>query len=417
MRARTAFTEPFWRASCPCCTCDTPSISRPTAVAKRGLRTTSERPPWYLGRPMRTGMWKISSPSSTMPCITAEPPVSTTPLDSSSSKPDSRSTCCTSENSSSARGSMTSASVWRDIERGARSPMPGTSICWLASASWRSATPWRTLIDSASAVGVRSAIAMSLVIWSPAMGITAVWRIAPCVNTAMSVVPPPMSSRHTPRSFSSSESTAREEASGCRIRSFTSRPQRRTHLTMFCAADTAPVTMCTFTSRRTPDMPIGSRTSSCPSMMNSWRSTCRICWSVGMLTARAVSIALSTSGAETSRSLIATMPVELKLRMWLPAMPTKAAPILRSAISSASSRARWMAPTVASMFTTTPFLSPFDSWPPMPRISSAASGPSSATRQATLEVPMSRATMRFLLSLAIAAQPLAAGRRSAKPFG
>jgi hypothetical protein len=28
---------------------------------------------------------------------------------------------------------------------------------------------------------------------------------------------------------------------------------------MFCAALTAPVTMCTFASSRTPDMPIGSR--------------------------------------------------------------------------------------------------------------------------------------------------------------
>ena len=33
-------------------------------------------------------MWKISSPSSTMPCISAEPPVSTIPDDSSSSKPE-----------------------------------------------------------------------------------------------------------------------------------------------------------------------------------------------------------------------------------------------------------------------------------------------------------------------------------------
>ena len=39
-------------------------------------------------------------------------------------------------------------------------------------------------------------------------------------------------------------------------------------------------------------------------------------------TARAVSIARSTSSTPTSRSLTATMPVELKLRMWLPAMPT-----------------------------------------------------------------------------------------------
>ena len=78
----------------------------------------------------------------------------------------------------------------------------------------------------------------------------------------MSVVPPPMSIRTTPSSFSSAVSTASAEAIGCRIRSDTSRPQRRTHLTMFCTADTAPVTMCTRTSRRMPLMPIGSRTSS-----------------------------------------------------------------------------------------------------------------------------------------------------------
>jgi len=63
----------------------------------------------------------------------------------------------------------------------------------------------------------------------------------------------------------------------------------------------------------------------------------------GMFTARAVSSARSTSSAVTSRSLIATMPVELKLRIWLPAMPTNAEVILQSAISSASSSARWIA--------------------------------------------------------------------------
>src|SRR5450756_785284 len=136
-------------------------------------------------------------------------------------------------------------------------------------------------MSSASCVGVRKAIAMSLVIWSPAIGITAVWRIAPPVNTAMSVVPPPIFTRHTPSSFSSSVSTAIDEASGCRIKSFTSRPQRRTHLTMFCAADTAPVTMCTSTSSRTPLMPRGSRTPSWPSTTNCCVRMCRICWSVG----------------------------------------------------------------------------------------------------------------------------------------
>jgi len=55
----------------------------------------------------------------------------------------------------------------------------------------------------------------------------------------------------------------------CRIRSFTSSPQRRTHLTTFCAGRPLRRDICTFTSRRTPDMPMGSRTSSWPSMMNS----------------------------------------------------------------------------------------------------------------------------------------------------
>src|SRR5918996_4575957 len=136
-------------------------------------------------------------------------------------------------------------------------------------------------------------------------------------------------------------------------------------------------------------------------MMNSCRSTCRICWSVGMLTARAVSRARSTSSVLTSRSFTATMPVELKLRMWLPAIPTNAEAILQSAMSSASSSARWIAATVASMVTTTPFFRPLDSWLPMPSMARVPSGSTSPTRHATLEVPMSRATMRFLFSLAI----------------
>src|SRR5712691_11246871 len=222
----------------------------------------------------------------------------------------------------------------------------------------------------------------------------------------MSLVPPPMSTRHTPSSFSSSVSAASEDASGCRIRSFTSRPQRRTHLTIFCAAETAPVTMCTLTSSRTPLMPSGSRTPSWPSMMNSWVRMCSTCWSVGIGIARAVSMERSTSIGVTSLSLIATIPVELKLLMWLPAIPVKTRSILQSAISSASSSVRWIAFTVASMFTTTPFFRPLDSWPPMPMMSRRPSGNSSATIATTLEVPTSRATMRFLFSLAMS-NPLA----------
>src|SRR5438105_3719456 len=65
---------------------------------------------------MRTGIRKISSPSSTMPCTTDAPPLSTTPPARSSSKPASRSTCCTSVKSSSARGSITSPSLWRAVQ-------------------------------------------------------------------------------------------------------------------------------------------------------------------------------------------------------------------------------------------------------------------------------------------------------------
>ncbi|MNN74504.1 hypothetical protein D3C81_1907130 [compost metagenome] len=133
---------------------------------------------------------------------------------------------------------------------------------------------------------------------------------------------------------------------------------------MFCAALTAPVTIWTLTSRRMPLMPMGSRTSSWPSMMNSCVRMCRICWSVGMLTALAVSITRATSVCVTSLSLMATIPLELKLRIWLPAMPVKTSAILQSAISSASSSARWIDCTVASILTTTPFFRPLDSdWP------------------------------------------------------
>ncbi len=90
---------------------------------------------------------------------------------------------------------------------------------------------------------------------------------------------------------------------------------------MFSTAETAPVTMCTLTSSRTPLIPSGSRTSSWPSTMNSCGRMCSTCWSFGIAIAFAVSMTRSMSACVTSFSLIATMPLELRLRMWLPAMP------------------------------------------------------------------------------------------------
>src|SRR5688572_22433477 len=236
---------------------------------------------------------------------------------------------------------------------------------------------------------------MSFVTWSPATGITAVCRIAPPEKTAMSVVPPPTSTRQAPSSFSSSVSTANEDASCSSTISSTSSPQRCTHLTMFCAALSAPVTMCTRASRRTPDIPTGSRMPSWPSMMNSWGSTWRIFWSAGIGTAWAASMTRATSPLATSLSLMATMPCELRLRTWLPAIPVYTERISMPAISSASSIARWIDCTVESMLTTTPFLRPREGCEPRPMTSRLPSPCISPTSATTFDVPMSRPTIRL----------------------
>src|SRR5512133_2867378 len=178
--------------------------------------------------------------------------------------------------------------------------------------------------------------------------------------------------------------------------SSTSRPQRRMHFSMFCAALTAQVTRCTFASRRTPDMPTGSRMPSCASMMNSCGRMCRIFWSAGIATARAASITRSTSLCVTSLSRIATMPCELRLRTWLPAIPAKTEWIWQPAISSASSTARWSDCTGESMFTTTPRFNPRDACEPTPTTSIVPSEVSSPTLATTFDVPMSSPTSRFL---------------------
>src|SRR5581483_4636074 len=64
-------------------------------------------------------------------------------------------------------------------------------------------------------------------------------------------------------------------------------------------------------------------------------------------------------------------------------------------ISSASSTARWMDCTVDSMLTTTPFFRPREVCEPKPSTSMEPSRPTSPTSDTTLEVPMSRPTIRF----------------------
>jgi hypothetical protein len=114
----------------------------------------------------------------------------------------------------------------------------------------------------------------------------------------------------TPSSRSSSNSTASAEARGWSTRSCTARPARFTERITFCTDVLAPDTMCTSTSRRTPLMPIGSRTQSWSSTTKVWGSTWMISRSWGRLMARAASTARCTSVSSTSRCLpeMATTP-------------------------------------------------------------------------------------------------------------
>ena len=76
-------------------------------------------------------------------------------------------------------------------------------------------------------------------------------------------------------------------------------------------------------------------------------------------------------------------------------MPAYTEWISQPAMSSASSTARWIDCTVDSMLTTTPFFSPREGCEPMPSSSIEPSRPTSPTSATTLEVPMSRPTMRL----------------------
>src|SRR3989441_307975 len=82
--------------------------------------------------------------------------------------------------------------------------------------------------------------------------------------------------------------------------SWTVRPARFTERTTFWTEVTAPVTMCTSTSRRTPDIPMGSRTPSPSSTTKLCGRTWMISRSWGRLTARAASMTRSTSASLTS---------------------------------------------------------------------------------------------------------------------
>ncbi len=180
------------------------------------------------------------------------------------------------------------------------------------------------MIFSASLTGVRSATATSFVKCSPPTCSTAVCHSEPFSKMARSVVPPPMSTRATPSSFSSWVRQASAAESWVRTVSITSRPARFTQVTVFCAAVEAQVMTWTLTSSRVPVIPVGSPMPSWSSTTNSWGRTCRISRSTGIETALAASMTRATSSRSITRFLpeTAITPRELKPRTCEPARPT-----------------------------------------------------------------------------------------------
>ena len=223
---------------------------------------------------------------------------------------------------------------------------------------------------------------------------TPVCQRLPRSKIAKSVVPPPMSTSATPSSRSSGVSTASAAASCSSTVSATSTPARLTQATTFCVDDAAPVTMCTFTSRREPVMPTGAPMPSWSSTTKSCGSTCRISRPLGSATALAASRARRTSSRAISRFLpaTATTPRLLKPLTCAPDSARCAVSISMPAVSSASSMARLIESTPASRLTTSPRLMPRESAVPMPMTSTPPSSTSSPTMAVTFDVPTSRPT-------------------------
>ena len=80
----------------------------------------------------------------------------------------------------------------------------------------------------------------------------------PSLKIATSVVPPPISIKATPASFSSSDRTASDEAKGSSVISPICNPELLIHLPMFLIDETCPTTIWKLASSLLPYIPIGS---------------------------------------------------------------------------------------------------------------------------------------------------------------
>ncbi len=224
-------------------------------------------------------------------------------------------------------------------------------------------------------------MARSLVIWSPPTGTEARRCSLPSWKKAISVVPPPISTRNTPSSFSSAERATSAAASGCSTMPVTLIPARLTQRVRLRREVMGLVTIMASTSRRTPSMPAGSRIPSYPSTTNSRGITSTISRSRGRAITRAACITRSISSSLISRSsdCTATTPRLLISSVFSPGRPTQAESILKPHIRSASAAAKAMASMVSSRSTMIPFFIPSEGDSPRPIMLTVPSGRGSPT--------------------------------------
>src|SRR3984957_3132480 len=184
-----------------------------------------------------------------------------------------------------------------------------------------------------------------------------------------SVVPPPISSRQTPRSRSSCVREDSAAARGSSTVSLIKMPARFAAVTRFCVAEPDEVTTWTLASNRWPIIPTGSRIPCCASTRNSCGRTWRTSRSSGRVMLRAASMARRTSSRSISRERCprVTPPRLFTPRTKLPATPITADSTGTLATPSASSTARRMELTVESRLTINPLRRPLDSAAPRAR--------------------------------------------------
>ena len=171
------------------------------------------------------------------------------------------------------RAWITLDNIFSEISLGSLPLNPGIETISFSLFSPGQAEPNFTFKSSACFSMIEQPSFISSVITLPPKGITAVWRIIPSLKMATSVVPPPISTKHTPASFSSSLNTASADARGSSVIPETSKSDFFTQEKIFPMAAFCPTTIWRFASSRLPNIPIGSLIFGSPSILYSCGNT------------------------------------------------------------------------------------------------------------------------------------------------